>query len=89
MIIARDEKGQWEYLDKPKKKRGRPYSDERVARPIRATFRMTRRESLMLDDLCKKTGMNSSDVIREALYAMDFDLRRFSGVNNDGEYNEP
>lgn len=81
LIIARDEKGRWEYLDKPRKKRGRPHADERIARPIRVTFRMTKRESLMLDDLCMKTGMSMSDVVREALYAMDFDLRRFNGVN--------
>lgn len=81
LYIARDERGQWEYFDKPRKKRGRPFADERVAKPYRVTFRMTRRENRMLDDLCRKTGMSMSDVIREALYAMDFDLRKFEGVN--------
>ena len=83
LYIARDERGQWEYFDKPRKKRGRPFSDERVAKPYRVTFRMTRRENRMLDDLCRKTGMSMSDVIREALYAMDFDLRRFEYAESE------
>ena len=69
---------------KGREKRGKRGSyKQNFVKNNRVIFRMDDNEFNILENLCKKTGKSKSEVLREAIYSMDLDIKKIDEAFND------